>query len=112
MEPTMARRPIKCPFCGSEIRRDKVTSGKSFPCPACGKPLRIPYYYHPLPGIAAALVCSLLGYAIGLTRFTLLIFVAVLWFPTTALLFAVQHLIFNPKVEEGYPDTSDLNLRG
>jgi hypothetical protein len=107
----VARRPIKCPFCGSEIRRDKVTSGSSFPCPSCGKLLRIPYYYHPIPGLSAALVCPLFGYIVGVKSFVLLIFVVVLWFPITAFFFAVQHLIFNPRVEEGYPNSSDLNLR-
>jgi len=108
----MGSRPINCPLCGLEIRRDKIMSGKSFPCPSCGKQLRIPYYYHPMPGVTAALFCSLFGYVIGIRGYTLLIFVVALWFPITALLFGVQHLIFNPKIEQGHPNSSDLNLRG
>jgi C4-type Zn-finger protein len=105
-------RPINCPFCGSDIRRDKVDTEKSFPCPSCGRLLRVSPYYYPIPGVGAVLVCGLLGYAFGFRNLKLLLFVVVLWFPVTAFLFAVLNLTFNPKVEEGYPDSSDLNLRG
>jgi hypothetical protein len=62
--------------------------------------------------VGAVLVCGLLGYAFGFRTLKLLLFVVVLWFPVTAFLFAVLNFTFNPKVEEGYPDSSDLNLRG
>lgn len=104
----MSRRPVNCPCCGSEIRRDKITGGKPFPCPSCGKLLHIPSYYYPIPGLAAVLVCALLGYVFGLRDSRLLIFVAVLWVPITAFLFAVMKLTFNPKVGAFHSDAPDL----
>src|SRR6266852_2210941 len=82
------RRPIKCPSCAADISRDKMNARKPFPCPSCGKLLRIPYFYYPIPGVGALLLCGTLGYVFGLRDTTLLIFVAVLWFPITAFLFA------------------------
>src|SRR5712692_2458401 len=107
----MARRPIKCPSCLSEIRRDKIDARKPFPCPSCGKLLRIPSFYYPIPGLAAILACTLLGYLFGLRDMTLLIFVLILWFPISAFFFAVLKLNFNPKIEEYQPNLVDLRPR-
>ncbi len=97
-------RPINCPSCTSEIRRDKIDTRKPFPCPSCGKLLRVPSYYYPIPGLAAPLVCAILGYAFGLRDWTLLILVAILWFPITAFFFALLNLKFNPKITEYHPN--------
>ena len=88
-----------------------MNARKPFPCPSCGKLLRIPYFYYPIPGVGALLLCGTLGYVFGLRDTTLLIFVAVLWFPITAFLFAVLFLNINPKVEEYYGDSLDLTPR-
>jgi len=64
-----------------------------------------------MPGLAAILVCCLLGYVFGLGGATLWIFVLVLWFPITAFFFGVLHLTYNPKLQEYHSDSLDLNPR-
>lgn len=103
-------RPIYCPSCRREIRRDKIDAGEPFPCPSCGKLLRIRRYYYPVPGIGAFFACAALGYAFGLTGFSLLIFVAVLWAPITVFLFAIMKLKFNPKIEQIDPKEFDIDV--
>ncbi len=106
-------RPILCPSCKSEIRRNKVGGNKGgpFPCPSCGKLLRIsPLYFWITPQVAL-LICVGLGYLFGLNYFGLFVFAAVLWFPATAFLFAILHGTFNPKVEEDSPGYLDLGQR-
>jgi len=105
-------RPINCPCCGAEIRRDKIDTGKPFPCPSCRKALRVPSYYYPIPGVGALFICVVLGYILAPRSWSLLILVALLWFPLTIALYIVLKLKFNPKVTEYRSDDLDLSSQG
>jgi hypothetical protein len=93
-------RPLYCPSCHAEIRRDKVNAGRPFPCPSCRKLLSVPSYYYPVPGIGAVVVCAAVGYLLGLRDIRLVVSVFVFWFPMTAFFFGVLKLTFNPEITE------------
>jgi hypothetical protein len=93
-------RPLYCPSCHTEIKRDMINARRPFPCPSCQKLLSIPSYYYPIPGIAATVLCAAVGYLLDLRDIRLAVFVIVFWFPMLAFFFAVLKLTFNPEITE------------
>jgi hypothetical protein len=102
-------RPIYCPACEHEIRRDKLNFLRPFPCPSCQRLLYIPPYYKPIPGIGAALLSLTLGYSFGIRDVSLILFVIVLWFPLAAFLFGALKLKYRGRILEYFSE--NLTLR-
>ena len=104
-------KPIIYPSCYSEIKRKKVKARGPFPCPNCGKLLRVPALYYLIPMYGAIPLSAVVGYLLGLRFIALFFFVVVLWLPIGAFLAAALGVMLVPQLEQHYPDYLDLNPR-
>ena len=111
-----------CPACRSEMSRNKVKTPGPFPCPNCGRLLRIAslFRYRRVPMYVSLVLSVSLGYLLKLKVTAFVFFVPLAWILIAGLLglllgsllvvlldFKVIHL----KLEEYYPDYLDLHPR-
>ncbi len=105
----MEPRPLICPACGAEIKRDsQIRAHRPFACPTCGRLLRISSLYFWIPLLAGTAGCGLLGYAFGVRGMALAVFIVLLWFPISVLLGIIGRVYSNPKIRVHHSDNLDL----
>jgi hypothetical protein len=88
-----------------------VLRAEPFPCPSCGKALRISPYYLWVSMVVTPLLSAFVAYLVGFRGLNLLIVIAVLWIPVGSLVLACLYLVVEPKIQAYYPDYLDLNPR-
>jgi endogenous inhibitor of DNA gyrase (YacG/DUF329 family) len=97
-----------CPDCSSPVKWEKIRFDRSFPCPACGKSIRIRQSYNVFIWVPTVAVVALFTHVLGASGISWLVWTLIGSFPVAFVFLYFVRFVVPPRLE--YGDDISLNV--